>query len=223
MRFRPWARLVVRHRTTSRGPTRMDPPPAAPQRPRTRSIAATVSTPPQKFPWVRAVASLVILAWVCAGVVVLGLPRTAAPTGADVLLVLGPADERVQQAARLAGEGRVGEVAVSLPEPVAASPSTAAFCGQDHPYPVVCFVPEPSTTQGEARALAVLAAERGWTSVAVLSHRSHLSRADVLVRRCFVGDVTLVTSEERYTPLYWTFRLVYETGAWVKVALTPGC
>ncbi len=186
-------------------------------------MAATITVPPRRAPWRRLLALLVLTAWVLAGVVVLGLPRTSTPRHVDALLVLGPADGRVDQAAELAAEGHVGTVVVSLPEPTSASPRTAAFCAQTHPHPVHCFAPEPSTTQGEARALAALAAERGWTSVAVLTHRSHLSRAGVLVRRCFPGEVVQVVSRERYTPAYWVFRFVYETGAWIKLSLTPGC
>ncbi len=186
-------------------------------------MAATISVPPRRVPWLRLLVSAVLVAWVAAGVVVLGLPRTSTPHHVDALLVLGPADGRIDQAVELAAEGHVGTVVVSLPEPASASPRTAAFCAQTHPHPVRCFAPEPSTTQGEARALAALAAEPGWTSVAVLTHRSHLSRAGVLLRRCFSGEVVLVASGERYTPLYWVFRFLYETGAWVKVGLSRGC
>ena len=97
------------------------------------------------------------------------------------------------------------------------------MCATEQPYPVHCLDPDPVTTQGEAQGFAALAQAQGWQSTAVLTHRSHLGRAGILIRRCFPGQVDQVASQERYVPLYWAFRLVYETGAWMKMALTPGC
>jgi CBS domain-containing protein len=152
-----------------------------------------------------------------------GLPRIDRPSTVDAVLVLGPADERVRDADELVREHDVEALVVSLPEPVEESPETARFCAEDHDYPVYCIQPEPSTTQGEAVALAALAEEHGWDSVAVLTHRSHLTRAGILVGRCYDGDIRQWRTEEDYGTRMWVYRLVYEAGAWVKMGLTPGC
>ena len=56
---------------------------------------------------------------------------------------------------------------------------------------VVCPRPEPYSTRGEARMIARLARERGWTSLVVVTSRFHLFRARLLVERCFGGRLAL--------------------------------
>lgn len=167
---------------------------------------------------------LVLLsAWVAAGTVLLGFPHVDVPRRVDALLVPGPADRRLAEAEQMVADGLVGTLVLSLPAPTAESPATGRYCAADHRHPVICIAPDPVSTQGEAQAFARLAEEHGWRSVAVLTHRSHLGRAGILVRRCFDGRVDQLASTERYVPLTWVLRLVYETGAWTKMALTRGC
>lgn len=88
------------------------------------------------------------------------------------------------------------------------------------PYPVYCFDPSPATTQGEARAFAELARVHGWRSVQVLTFKPQVTRARVLLGRCYDGDIRMLVSDEPYSR---SEQLVYQTGAFIKVALTPGC
>ncbi|SDD03423.1 YdcF family protein [Auraticoccus monumenti] len=184
---------------------------------------ATITEVPRRVTRPLAVFVTLLAVWVSTGVVLLGLPRLDDPRRVDALLVLGPADGRLPQAAQLMQDGLAGTLVLSLPAPTAASPATSSACGAEHPYPVICFAADPVTTQGEAQAFAQLAEEHGWRSMAVLTHRSHLGRAGILIRRCFDGEVDQLGSQERYTLATWFTRWVYETGAWTKMALTPGC
>ncbi|WP_158548121.1 ElyC/SanA/YdcF family protein [Desertihabitans brevis] len=152
-----------------------------------------------------------------------GLPRIDRPSPVDAVLVLGPSDDRLEDAEELMAEQDGAALVVSLPEPFDESPATVDFCEADHDHPVHCIHPEPSTTQGEAQAFAALAAEEGWESVGVLTHRSHLTRAGILVGRCFDGEIQQWRTTEDYGTRMWIYRLVYEAGAWVKMGLTPGC
>src|SRR5207253_8652412 len=47
-------------------------------------------------------------------------------------------------------------------------------------FHVVCFRPDPYSTRGEARAVARMAAARGWRSVVVVTSTYHVTRARLL-------------------------------------------
>ena len=59
-------------------------------------------------------------------------------------------------------------------------------------FRVVCFRPSPYSTRGEARAVARMAAARGWRSVLVVTSTYHVTRARLLFERC-VGAQVFVT------------------------------
>ncbi|MDO5500033.1 MAG: hypothetical protein Q4F67_10185 [Propionibacteriaceae bacterium] len=88
---------------------------------------------------------------------------------------------------------------------------------------ITCVHPDPVSTQGEAHNLARVARERGWRSVTVISQRSHMTRARVLMKRCWDGEVRMVARDVQVGPRVWLRALVYESGAMVKTWLTPGC
>jgi uncharacterized SAM-binding protein YcdF (DUF218 family) len=51
-------------------------------------------------------------------------------------------------------------------------------------FRVLCFLPKPYSTRGEARAVARMAAARGWRSVLVVTSTYHVTRARLLFDRC---------------------------------------
>jgi uncharacterized SAM-binding protein YcdF (DUF218 family) len=80
--------------------------------------------------------------------------------------------------------------------------------------PVVCFHPEPFTTRGEARAIADMARQNGWSSVILVTTPDQAWRATVRVSRCFDGPVSVAT-----TPLPPYLRppeIGYQWGATLK-------
>jgi uncharacterized SAM-binding protein YcdF (DUF218 family) len=64
--------------------------------------------------------------------------------------------------------------------------------GADARFRVLCFRPDPYSTRGEARAVARMAAARGWRSVLVVTSTYHVTRARLLFDRC-TGARVLVT------------------------------
>jgi uncharacterized SAM-binding protein YcdF (DUF218 family) len=56
-------------------------------------------------------------------------------------------------------------------------------------YRVLCFEPKPYSTQGEARSVERLAREHRWTRVVVVTSSFHVTRAHLLVRRCYDGGL----------------------------------
>lgn len=79
---------------------------------------------------------------------------------------------------------------------------------------VICFRPDPSTTQGEARATAALAKEHGWTSITVVTTADQVWRARLRFSRCYGGDLRVVQAP---TSMWIRLRSVpYEMAATVK-------
>lgn len=146
-------------------------------------------------------------------------PTIDEPGTADAVVVLG-GDEEVgwREGRRLVDDGVADELVVSTPV------GRPAEC--DVPPPgieVTCFVPEPSTTRGEAQMIRRLAEERGWDSVVVVTWRSHIARSRLLVERCFDGDVRMVEDHLPMDTGRWWSEFLYQSGAWVKTQLTRDC
>ena len=112
-----------------------------------------------------------------------------APGRADAVVVLaGGRGERLEEATRLMDAGTARVLAVSHGRQPGWTEGNR-LCNGVERYEVVCFEPEPDRTYGEARAVRRLAGERGWRSVVVVTSRYHVTRATMLVDRCFDGDV----------------------------------
>jgi uncharacterized SAM-binding protein YcdF (DUF218 family) len=108
-----------------------------------------------------------------------------------VVLFVGGRGERLALAEELMGDG----VAPNLVIPnglVAEWPEGNRACTEDRPYEVYCPRPEPDNTVGEARAIAALAREESWATVLVVTSTYQLSRAGLLLGRCFEGEVLTV-------------------------------
>ncbi len=77
------------------------------------------------------------------------------------------------------------------------------LCEDPQPYDVVCFVPRPQSTAGEARAIGELMRSHGWEDVVVVTSPSHVTRARVLVEQCAEGVSVVSTARpllERLRP-----------------------
>jgi len=162
------------------------------------------------------VATSVVVLWLALCTALVVLPDVDEHAAVDATYFLS--SEGGHTALENRSDLRIGEVVLSRPLSVASLP-IYAVC--DEPG-VTCIAPSPETTQGEAEAFARLAKERGWTSVTVVSQASHVARIRILMGRCFPGMVRVVgIPEQGVKPRLRSF--VYETGAMVKVVLTPGC
>ncbi len=81
----------------------------------------------------------------------------------------------------------------------------------------------PFTTRGEARLLQQEMAAHGWRTATVITTTPHVLRARVLMDRCVPSGVNVVGRAIRLRPLDWAHQYLYQTGAFVKVLLNPGC
>lgn len=170
----------------------------------------------------------VVLAWACVGVPLFVLPATDPLSRSDVLLVLAPTANRMEYAEQLMDQAFADTLAISVPK--GKGRLRPAACDQDRSYQVVCFDPQPVTTQGEARGLRQLSKEYGWKNANVLTAQRHVTRAKVLLERCNTADVRMVPYWQDHPLLSlsdpknsWAYIYAYETAAFIKVALNPDC
>src|SRR5260221_6900123 len=132
---------------------------------------------------------------------------------ADAVVVLsGGEDRRLDPALALVRRGFAPLLVISSP---AKDPKwrTAQRLCKSRPPPairVLCFEAVPFDTQGEARAIARLARTRGWHEVVVVTSTYHVTRARMLIRRCYHGGLRMVGAGSPWwrLPEEWAF----ETG-----------
>jgi uncharacterized SAM-binding protein YcdF (DUF218 family) len=122
-------------------------------------------------------------------------PRTDSVRRADAVVVFGARSrpERLPEGLRLIERGVAPVLVLAtapLEHPLCRSPR------RKRPE-VICFIPHPFSTEGEARAVGRLATERGWHSLALVTSTWHVTRARMLLRRCFDGDVLAVAARPR--------------------------
>lgn len=164
----------------------------------------------------------VVAGWLVAAIIVIGNPTLTDPPGsADAIVVLGPSNKRVAAATDLAGELGVENLALSIGD----FPGQVDTCEQPG-VTVVCFVPDPYTTAGEAARIGQLAVQHGWESIVLVAAKPQAARAAWLVGRCFDGQVQVVaaTNAESIPSAWdWPWALMYQSGAWVKDWLTASC
>ncbi len=187
--------------------------------------------PPVHKKFLRAVALLSsgMILWAAAGFFVLVRPATDAAERADVLFVLAPAGDRRWQAEQLMDQGAAGTLVFSIPQGQPGNPDPD-ICYERRAYRIICFSPDPVTTQGEARALSRLSRENGWKSANVLTMQSHITRARSIIRHCYKDDLRMIAYWQKLPVLSfsnpkrsWAYRFVYETAAFVKSAFNQSC
>jgi uncharacterized SAM-binding protein YcdF (DUF218 family) len=166
-------------------------------------------------------------AWVIVCAVLFVWPWAAStPRRADAVVVLsGGRDSRLDPALALMRRGVAPLLVISSPAQDPRWRSAQRMCrARPHAYPfrVLCFEASPYSTQGEARAIARLARTHNWKRVAVVTSTYHLTRARMLLRRCFGGKISMVGAGSTWwkLPDEWAF----ETGKLlVQLTLRRGC
>jgi hypothetical protein len=136
-------------------------------------------------------------------------PATDQPRRADAIVMFDGGPDRRARAFELARAGYAPVLVVSIPGetmcPTAAAPSGVRL---------ICFRPDPSTTQGESRETARLAQRYGWDEVLLVVGRQQDTRARIRLGRCFDGRILVDTVS--HPLLHWPYAVVYEWGALAK-------
>lgn len=142
----------------------------------------------------------------------------------DAVVVLAPpvSTGRLDHAESLMAAGYGRTLAISFPEDGSGA-ARSDICRVNRPYRVICFSPDPVTTQGEARAIRRLSDEYGWQSINVVTDDFHVTRARIIIGRCYSHNLNMVAYKQDRSLMSWAYRFIYETAAFVKLAGKGGC
>jgi uncharacterized SAM-binding protein YcdF (DUF218 family) len=141
------------------------------------------------------------------------VPRSEPPASSDAFVVLGgdTFSTRLEAGLKLAREYPDSTLVVSTP---GRSRCPRGLVPRSR---LICFDPDPSTTQGEAREAARLALAHGWTSMTVVTTADQVWRARLRFSRCWNGDLRVAQAP---TSVWIRIREVpYEMAATVKAVV----
>lgn len=135
-------------------------------------------------------------------------PRHDRPAPVDAIVMFAGSAGRLERAVALARAGYAPVLAVSAP--TAKDPCPGPIPGVE----VICFAPDPLTTQGESEWVGRAAARRGWHSLLVVTSTSQSTRARIRLDRCFDGAALMqgVSPPRRL----WPYMIAYEWAAMGK-------
>jgi uncharacterized SAM-binding protein YcdF (DUF218 family) len=169
-----------------------------------------------------AVAAVLVAAWLAVAAILFVWPHDDEPIigRADAVVSLAGSKARLPVAQRLVRDG-VAPVLVVSYEPELEDEAARRVCERPADG-VVCFRADPSSTQGEARAIARLSRQRGWDDLVLVTSDFHVFRARLIVERCYDGRLRFAGAPSSRLWLPW--QLVKES-AKLTLALTlrRGC
>lgn len=186
---RPLARLCTAPKPRTAGPGR-------PRRRRFLIAAAAVLVA------VFAVATARLFVW----------PERGMPARVDAIVMLNGPGARLPTALGLAWAHRAPVAVISRGS---LQWTKGGNCAPQIPgVRVICFSPDPATTQGEAEFAGRLARHYHWRSIVLVTTTPQDTRARLRMERCFPGRIYVMTA-----PLHaydWPYALAYEWGATIK-------
>ena len=142
-------------------------------------------------------------------------PERGMPGHVDAIVMLNGPGDRLPTALGLARAHRAPVVVISRGSPYWAKGSGCA--PQIPGVRVICFSPDPATTQGEAEFAGRLARRYRWHSIVLVTTRPQDTRARLRMERCFPGSIYVMTAPLRAYD--WPYALAYEWGATIKALL----
>lgn len=174
--------------------------------------------------WTTAVALVIATVAGVAGYVLFTRPHVDPLTKADAIVVLGgDQDGRIDYGLELARQGYADTLVIADSYPSDYPVIRRACASGTARIEVVCFVPDPWTTLGEAMFASAMARERGWTHLIVVSWNFHMVRARYIFEKCFGGELTMhpVPRTYDYSVGYWAYVYAYQYAALAKAATLP--
>ena len=156
---------------------------------------------------------LVIVVFLVASSVLFVWPATDQPRHVDAILILEGDNEAARESTAISLAKR-GYAPVLL---FSQGNSDGPACPRVPRVSVVCFVPQPAQTIGEVRFAAAYARLHGTHSLMVVAGRTQITRARLLVERCFSGQSVMIPAPVQLT--YLPYEIVYEWGALTKAVL----
>ena len=126
-----------------------------------------------------------------------------------VVLFVGGRGERLETALEVMDT--TGTPVLVIPNGLSPTwPDANELCQNATEFEVVCLAPDPDSTRGEARLIAELAEDRGWSLVIMVTSTYHVSRAELMLSRCFPGTITAVDASPEISAAGWTRHVAHE-------------
>jgi uncharacterized SAM-binding protein YcdF (DUF218 family) len=152
------------------------------------------------------VLAAIVAVWLVACAVLFVWPwAVSTPKSANAVVVLsGGRNSRLDPALELMRRGVAPVLVISSPAQDRKWRTAQRICkAPPHAYRfrVLCFEAAPYSTRGEARAIGRLAREHGWKQVTVVTSTYHVTRARMLVRRCYSGGLSMVGARSTWWKL----------------------
>ncbi len=154
-------------------------------------------------------------------------PTTDDPGPADAVVMLAGGGDRIDKAIELGVRMGLADKVVFASVWVAdqnvwsARPCNSSGRALMAGTEAICFQPDPGTTQGEVREIARMARDNDWQSIIVVASTDQVTRARMLLGRCWDGDARFVGVPHNQPFL---FRAAHEWGALAKaLTINRGC
>ena len=126
-----------------------------------------------------------------------------------VAVFVGGRGERLDTALRLLHAGLADNLV--LPNgTVPTWPQANRLCRGKHDFKVYCPSPDPDSTRGEAHAIASIAHEQQWGRVIAVTSLYHVTRARMLLGRCFDGSIETVRAGPGLGVGRYAYRVAHE-------------
>jgi hypothetical protein len=135
-------------------------------------------------------------------------PTMGAVARPQAVVVLDGFGDRDARGFAVARADHVRTVAVSWP-PYSTCPAPPSGLR------VLCFVPHPASTRGEARVIARLARSHGWSRLVVVAGTTQVVRARLYLEHYYPGHVAY-SGVDPTGVSGWLYQIVYGQGGLVK-------
>ena len=162
-------------------------------------------------------------------VVLSGQPSTSDDIEqSDAIVSLAPGKSRLPTALELKRDGIAEELAVSWHGNFSAAPSTLSdisqmemeLCRAERVKNIVCFVPRPDSTFGEALSVKELAQLNEWDSITIVTSSYHVFRSNYIFQQCLPDvSVQVVAAPTDLNLWEWIYRIAYENASFVKAMI----
>ncbi|HYV77618.1 MAG TPA: hypothetical protein VE979_05785 [Streptosporangiaceae bacterium] len=167
---------------------------------------------PRRRRFLIAAAALLVAVFCAATARLFVWPERGMPTRVDAIVMLNGPGNRLPTALGLARAHRAPVAVISRGSPQWV---TGGNCAPQIPgVRVICFSPDPATTQGEAEFAGRLARRYHWHSLVLVTTTPQDTRARLRMERCFPGSIYVMTAPLRAYD--WPYALAYEWGATIK-------
>jgi hypothetical protein len=146
-------------------------------------------------------------------------PPLGAVQRPQAVVVLGGYGPRLQRGLAVARATHVHNLVVSIPP----GPRTQTCPRTTAELHVTCFVPDPQSTQGEARTIGTVARHHGWRRLVIVAGTTQVVRARLRIDRCYDGEMAFSGVDP--TGLFaWVREVVYDEVAMMKAVVWQwGC